>query len=120
MIFALWMLSYDRSVAPRLAWESPLEAAITVHSASKPAKGCIRELVAILRNSEKTRVVRVGLLLLRNLCAPGLGLVQQLIDVGAVGVVETLAAKSWPDAGAQPSLRRTHPISAGCVRVVVN
>ena len=121
VIFALWMLSYDRSVAPRLAWESPLEAAITVHSASKPAKGCIRELVAILRHSEKTRVVRVGLLLLRNLCAPGLGLVQQLIDVGAVGVVETLAAKSWPDAGAQPSLRRTHPyLSAGCVRVVVN
>ena len=96
VLFALWMLSYDRQMSPRLRWETPVDSSITVYSAAQPAKGFVRELVAILRRSEKTRVVRVGLLLLRNLLDTGLN--QQMIDVGAVSVVETLSVKAWPDA----------------------
>jgi hypothetical protein len=95
VMFALWMLSYDRSLGSRLRWETAQDESVTVYSASRPAAGFVRELVAILRRSEKTRVVRVGLLLLRNLLDTGLN--QQMIDVGAVPVVETLSTKAWPD-----------------------
>jgi|EP01047_Picozoa_sp_COSAG01_P015950 hypothetical protein len=60
-LFALWMLSYDEGVAGRLSWRAghPMDCTITVHSTvGDPRKGLIREVVRLLRSSEKTRVVR--------------------------------------------------------------
>jgi hypothetical protein len=56
-MFCLWLLSYDENMAESLRWTDPLDASITVHSRSNPKKGLVRELVCLLRNSEKTRVV---------------------------------------------------------------
>lgn len=95
MLFSMWMLSYDDSLAERLRWEHPDDEAITVHSLSNPKKGLMRELVRLLRSSERTRVVRVVLLCLRNLLGHGLN--QQMVDVGSLPAIRALLERVWPD-----------------------
>ena len=106
VVFIVWMLSYDAAVADRLRWRSPLDAAITLHSRTDPTKGVLREFVHLLASSEKTRVVRVILLVLRNFVDDSAnintncvrhGLNQQMIDVGILAALRSVVDRVWPD-----------------------
>ena len=88
-VFGLWLISYD-----------------PVHSLTFGGKGdsvpanCIngealKRLIQVLRHSKKTRVVRVALMCLRNMLNKGFN--ADIVDFGAVDVLNTLSAKKWPD-----------------------
>ena len=88
-VFALWLLSYDAAHSQTFGGKGDGVPACCING------DAIKRLIQVLRHSKKTRVVRVALMCLRNMTNKGFN--ADIVDFGAVEVLNTLGAKKWPD-----------------------
>jgi len=80
-LYCAWLLSFNQKVAKD--GFSPVNV--------------IPKVVEVLKQASKDKVLRMGLAILRNLIDLSADNNEQMIEAGAIRVVETLASKKWGD-----------------------
>ena len=88
-VFALWLLSYDAEHSNTFGGKGKNVPACCINGEA------LKRLIQILRHSKKTRVVRVALMCLRNMTMKGFN--TDIVDFGAVDLLNALGSKKWPD-----------------------